>query len=43
MAREAAAGVVSRARALALGLSRHVRKGILLGACVLVGLNHNVA
>ncbi|MBC9875966.1 tetratricopeptide repeat protein [Bradyrhizobium sp. INPA01-394B] len=43
MAREAAAGFVSRARALALGLSRHVRKGILLGACVLVGLNHNVA
>lgn len=28
---------------MALGLSRHVRKGILLGACVLVGLNHNVA
>ena len=39
MARVAAAGFVSRARALALGLSRHVRKAILLGACALVGLS----
>ncbi|RXH17275.1 tetratricopeptide repeat protein [Bradyrhizobium guangzhouense] len=39
MAREAAAGFVSRARALALGLSRHVRKAVLLGACALVSLN----
>ena len=39
MAREAAAGVVSRARALAPGLSRHVRKAVLLAACLLVGLN----
>ncbi|MDA9408712.1 tetratricopeptide repeat protein [Bradyrhizobium sp. CCBAU 45384] len=36
MAREAAAGFVSRARALALALSRHVRKAVLLGACALV-------
>ncbi|MCG2671034.1 hypothetical protein XI06_03490 [Bradyrhizobium sp. CCBAU 11434] len=39
MAREAAAGFVSRARASALGLSRHVRKAVLLAACTLVGLN----
>ncbi|MDA9431569.1 tetratricopeptide repeat protein [Bradyrhizobium sp. CCBAU 51627] len=38
MAREAAAGFVSRARALALGLSRHVRKAVLLAACALIGL-----
>jgi hypothetical protein len=38
MAREAAAGFVSRARALALGLSRHVRAAVLLPACVLIGL-----
>lgn len=38
MAREAAAGFVSRARALALGLSRHVRKAVLLVACLLIGL-----
>ncbi|MBR0793620.1 tetratricopeptide repeat protein [Bradyrhizobium manausense] len=39
MAREAAAGFVSRARALALGLSRHVRKAPVLAACLLIGLN----
>jgi tetratricopeptide (TPR) repeat protein len=39
MAREAAAGFVSRARALALELSRHVRKAVLLASCALVGLN----
>ncbi|WP_439409459.1 tetratricopeptide repeat protein [Bradyrhizobium sp. DASA03076] len=39
MAREAAAGFVSRGRALALGLSRHVRKAVLLGACALVIFN----
>ncbi|WP_234679433.1 tetratricopeptide repeat protein [Bradyrhizobium monzae] len=39
MAREAAAGFVSRARALALGLWRHVHKAVLLGACALIGLN----
>jgi len=39
MAREAAAGFVSRARALALGLSRHVRRAVLLGACALLSLN----
>lgn len=39
MAREAAAGFVSRARALARGLSRHVRKAPLLAACLLIGLN----
>jgi len=39
MAREAAAGFVSRARALALELSRHVRKAVLLGACALAGLH----
>lgn len=38
MAREAAAGFVSRARALALGLPRHVRKAVLLMACLLIGL-----
>lgn len=37
MAREAAAGFVSRARALAQGLSRHVRKAPLLAACLLIG------
>ncbi len=39
MAQEAAAGFVSRARALALGLPRHVRKAVLLAACALIGLN----
>lgn len=39
MAREAAAGFVSRAGALALGLPRHVRKAVLLAACLLIGLN----
>lgn len=43
MAREAAAGFVSRARALAHGLSRHVRKAVLLSACALIGLNTIVA
>ncbi|WP_199752265.1 tetratricopeptide repeat protein [Bradyrhizobium sp. RP6] len=38
MAREAAAGFVSRARAAARGLSRHVRKAPLLAACFLIGL-----
>ncbi|MGY3563557.1 tetratricopeptide (TPR) repeat protein [Bradyrhizobium sp. USDA 4463] len=38
MAREAAAGFVSRARALALGLSRHVRSAPVLAACLLIGL-----
>lgn len=38
MAREAAAGFVSRARALALVLPRHVRKAVLLVACLLIGL-----
>ncbi|MDA9533617.1 tetratricopeptide repeat protein [Bradyrhizobium sp. CCBAU 25338] len=38
MAREAAAGFVSRARAVARGLSRHVRKARVLAACVLIGL-----
>lgn len=38
MAREAAAGFVSRARVLAPGLSRHVRKAVLLAACLLIGL-----
>ncbi|MET4802615.1 tetratricopeptide repeat protein [Bradyrhizobium sp. LB11.1] len=42
MAREAAAGSVSRARALALGLSRHVRKAHLLAACLLIGLGSPV-
>ncbi|MET4256726.1 tetratricopeptide (TPR) repeat protein [Bradyrhizobium sp. S3.12.5] len=40
MAREAAAGLMSRARALALGLSRHVRKAVLLAACLLIGLDN---
>ncbi|WFU84048.1 tetratricopeptide repeat protein [Bradyrhizobium sp. CIAT3101] len=40
MAQKAAAGFVSRARALALGLSRHIRKAPVLAACLLVGLNH---
>ncbi|WP_298871090.1 tetratricopeptide repeat protein [uncultured Bradyrhizobium sp.] len=39
MAREAAAGFVSRARALALGLSRHARRAVVLGACALVSLS----
>ncbi|MBR0709509.1 tetratricopeptide repeat protein [Bradyrhizobium liaoningense] len=38
MAREAAAGFVSRARALALGLSRHARKVPVLAACLVIGL-----
>ncbi|MDA9497866.1 tetratricopeptide repeat protein [Bradyrhizobium sp. CCBAU 11357] len=38
MAREAAAGFVSRARALTRGLSRHVRKASLLAACFLIGI-----
>ncbi|ULK99123.1 tetratricopeptide repeat protein [Bradyrhizobium sp. I71] len=38
MAREAAAGFVSRARAAARGLSRHVRKARVLTACILIGL-----
>ncbi|QPF94048.1 tetratricopeptide repeat protein [Bradyrhizobium commune] len=38
MAREAAAGFVSRARALARGLSRHVRKAPALAACLVIGL-----
>lgn len=38
MAREAAAGFVSRARALARGLSRYVRGATLLAACFLIGL-----
>lgn len=38
MARKAAAGFVSRARALAPGLSRHVRKAGVLAVCLLVGL-----
>ncbi|MDN3274792.1 hypothetical protein QWJ07_11085, partial [Frankia sp. RB7] len=38
MAQKAAAGFVSRARALALGLSRHVRKAPALAACLLIGL-----
>lgn len=37
MAQKAAAGFVSRARALAPGLSRHVRKAGVLAACLLVG------
>ncbi|KJC39517.1 hypothetical protein UB31_29205 [Bradyrhizobium sp. LTSP849] len=39
MAREAAAGLLSRARALALGLSRHVRSVPVLAACLLIGLS----
>lgn len=38
MAREAAAGFVSRARAVARGLSRHVQKARVLAACILIGL-----
>lgn len=38
MAREAAAGFVSRARVLARGLSRHARTAALLAAGLLVGL-----
>src|SRR4051812_13357768 len=38
MAREAAAGLLSRARALALRLSRHVRGVPALAACLLIGL-----
>lgn len=38
MAREAAAGFVSRARASALGLSRHVRKAHVLAGCLLISL-----
>ena len=38
MAREAAAGFVSRARAVARGLSRHVRGATVLTTCVLIGL-----
>ncbi|MBJ7404703.1 MAG: tetratricopeptide repeat protein, partial [Bradyrhizobium sp.] len=38
MAREAAAGFVSRARAFARGLSRHACAATLLAACALVGL-----
>ncbi len=37
MAREAAAGFVSRARALARALSRHVPKARVLAACLLIG------
>ncbi|MDH2398763.1 tetratricopeptide repeat protein [Bradyrhizobium sp. SSUT18] len=39
MAREAAAGFVSRARALARGLSRHVRVAPLLAAGLLIGFS----
>src|SRR5690349_14923244 len=39
MAREAAAGFVSRAGAVAVGLARHVRKAVLLAACALVGVH----
>lgn len=39
MAREAAAGFVLRARALARGVSRHVRKAPALAACLLIGLS----
>ena len=38
MAQKAAAGFVSRARALAWGLSRHVRKAPALATMLLVGL-----
>ncbi|WP_024340953.1 hypothetical protein [Bradyrhizobium japonicum] len=38
MAREAAAGFVSRARAVARGLSRHFRRATVLTTCVLIGL-----
>jgi tetratricopeptide (TPR) repeat protein len=39
MAREAAAGFVSRARALTRGLSHHARKAQVLAACLLVGFS----
>src|SRR3954463_1191285 len=39
MAREAAAGVLSRARALAQGLSRDVRLASALAACLLIGIS----
>src|SRR5206468_5740839 len=38
MAREAAAGLLSRARALALALSRHVSSVPALAVCLLIGL-----
>ncbi|MET4720178.1 tetratricopeptide (TPR) repeat protein [Bradyrhizobium japonicum] len=38
MAQKAAAGFMSRARVLARGLSRHVRKAPVLAACLLIGL-----
>src|SRR5437764_10085576 len=38
MAQEAAAGSVTRARALAWGVMRHVRKAPVLAACLLIGL-----
>ncbi|WP_194403229.1 tetratricopeptide repeat protein [Bradyrhizobium sp. CCBAU 53351] len=38
MGREAAAGFVSRARAFAPGLSRHVRSAAMLAVCLLIGL-----
>lgn len=38
MAQKAAAGFVLRARALARGVSRHVRKAPALAACLLIGL-----
>lgn len=38
MAREAAAGFLSRARASAWGLSRHVRHAGVLAVCLLIGL-----
>lgn len=39
MAQKAAAGFVSRARALARGLSRHVRRAPAVAACLLIGLS----
>lgn len=39
MAQKAAAGFVSRARALARGVSRYVRKAPALAACLLIGLS----
>ncbi|MCJ9701338.1 tetratricopeptide repeat protein, partial [Bradyrhizobium sp. SHOUNA76] len=38
MAREAADGLWSRARAMTPGLSRHVRKAGVLAVCLLIGL-----
>ncbi|MDT4737841.1 tetratricopeptide repeat protein [Bradyrhizobium sp. WYCCWR 12699] len=38
MGREAAAGFVSRARAFAPGLSRHVRGAAMLAVCLLIGI-----